>query len=440
MLKIEISENILKVHKKYCEQFKDKIPSKIYISNDYLEKVREEEKKKSNFDKLYLYDQRLDDLTTIKCQKAHEWLVQYYKDEKNHTAISIGKPKEIRYQIDKMKKEELYSIIETMIDFKIKVKVKNEKNEKNEKEYIYSNLLIDKLGYEKFSKVSLNVTDKIEDRDLNIIDFIPKDAKKEDEDMWRDYLKLLYIKLKVPINDIKGKSSKQLINYWGAYPLAFYLDIMVCPYCNRQHISPIITKNGRMRGDMDHFYSKEQYPLFSLSIYNLVPVCKFCNSSFKGTKNFELKDIHPYEDNLDDFFKFKFYVKGDNIHIATEKIIRDENNKDGFEKYNEFFKYEEQYQYHENLVKEFITKTRIYNDSVIDDIKKKFNSIGSLSNNQLKEHIYGYKMTSDDILKKTLSKFAKDILIQLNYNTDNTDDIILNIEEKETLLKIKTKL
>ena len=437
MLKIEISENILKIHKKYCEQFKERIPSEIYINDDYLEKIRDEEKKKANSNKSYSYDKRLDDLTAIKCKKAHKWLVEYYKDEENHTAISIGKPMQLRDQINKMKKEKLYAIVETMINFKIKVIIKNGKKEIK---YIYSNLLISKLGYIKFSNTSLEVTDKIENRDLDIVDLLPIDIIEEEKDMWIDYLKLLYLKLKVPIDKIYGKSSKELINFWGAYPFAFYLDITVCPYCNRQYISPIITKTGRMRGDMDHFYSKELYPLFCLSIYNLVPVCKFCNSSFKGTKNFDLGDIHPYEDSLDDFFNFKFCTNGDNIQIIAKRIINPKYHKTGFEKYKEFFKYEDQYQYHENLVKAFITKTRVYDDSVINDIRKRFPKIRNFSNNQLKEHIYGYKMNSDDILKRPLSKFAKDILIQLNHNTDNKDDITLNIEEREMLLNIKNNL
>lgn len=38
-------------------------------------------------------------------------------------------------------------------------------------------------------------------------------------------------------------------------------------------------------------------------LYNLIPVCKFCNSSFKRDIVFAFSAIHPYRDNADAYCK-----------------------------------------------------------------------------------------------------------------------------------------
>lgn len=38
-------------------------------------------------------------------------------------------------------------------------------------------------------------------------------------------------------------------------------------------------------------------------LYNLVPACKFCNSSLKRDIAFAFSDIHPYRNNADAYYK-----------------------------------------------------------------------------------------------------------------------------------------
>lgn len=434
MKKIEINNWILYIHEQFCAQFKEKIPDKIYVEQKFINEIVAKEKDKLNKDPNYDYDNVIEKMTPENCQDAHKELIEFYKNEENYKNFIIGNPDQLYILIKSMEKLRSYNIFQTMVKYKVKVKITNNSTGKN---YIYSNLLIDKLGYNKFTATTIIVDDNTNLYLTDIKKLIPIDIEKGKEKEWLEYLELLYIRLNMSKKSTKNSSAKKLTNFWGAYPFVFSLDVRVCPYCNKQYIEPIYTNKGKMRGDMDHFYSKELYPLFSISIYNLVPVCRFCNSSFKGTKNFELKDMHPYRDSIDESFKFKFHLEGDSIRVYTEKDFDTKSNTEGFERYNDYFKYEEQYQYHENIVREFIMKTRMYTDDVIENLRKRLN-IYNLSHKQIKEQIYGYRMDDKDINNKTLAKFSKDILEQLNSEKKNYDNIQLTVEERTKLLdKIK---
>ena len=62
----------------------------------------------------------------------------------------------------------------------------------------------------------------------------------------------------------------------------------VCPYCNRNYI---ITDSDVNTAQLDHFFSKTDYPILALSFYNLIPSCQPCNF-IKGTKELS---FYPYD-------------------------------------------------------------------------------------------------------------------------------------------------
>lgn len=84
------------------------------------------------------------------------------------------------------------------------------------------------------------------------------------------------------------------------------LNIRACPYCNRQFIDPIAVTNNENEeiekryntGDLDHILPKSQYPLYAVSLWNLTPCCKTCNSAFKLDKPDEI--LNPWEDGFGD--------------------------------------------------------------------------------------------------------------------------------------------
>lgn len=70
------------------------------------------------------------------------------------------------------------------------------------------------------------------------------------------------------------------------YEISCLMKISVCPYCNRQYIT-ILNNSQKGTATFDHFYREAIYPIFKLSLYNLVPSCYACNSVLKGTADKE---------------------------------------------------------------------------------------------------------------------------------------------------------
>ncbi|MEH7751959.1 hypothetical protein V7457_12480 [Bacillus toyonensis] len=106
---------------------------------------------------------------------------------------------------------------------------------------------------------------------------------------------------------------------WNAYEFQKELGITICPYCNSQFIFIYESDSGRTRAVLDHFFDKGTYPFLAISIYNLVPCCKVCNSDFKGRENVTLKTHYsPYERDISQYFRFTKEIFADSIkEIST---------------------------------------------------------------------------------------------------------------------------
>lgn len=55
--------------------------------------------------------------------------------------------------------------------------------------------------------------------------------------------------------------------------------IKCCPYCNENYIFNRTVKNERTyaMAQLDHFFPRDSFPIFAISLYNLVPACSACN-------------------------------------------------------------------------------------------------------------------------------------------------------------------
>ena len=96
---------------------------------------------------------------------------------------------------------------------------------------------------------------------------------------------------------------------WGAY---VYVDLLECSVSilqctvynhGKKHSNPEI--KGRTRADLDHFLAKSKTPIFACSLYNLVPSCKICNSSFKHQQE---TDYHEHFSPFDKRIKTTFVL------------------------------------------------------------------------------------------------------------------------------------
>ena len=88
---------------------------------------------------------------------------------------------------------------------------------------------------------------------------------------------------------------------WNAYVYMKKMNVNVCPYCNRQYIFTIGSKDDKKgRPDIDHFYPESNFPYLSCSLYNFIPSCHYCNheklDEYNGLKNGQLLILYPYKE------------------------------------------------------------------------------------------------------------------------------------------------
>lgn len=115
-------------------------------------------------------------------------------------------------------------------------------------------------------------------------------------------------------DDTELYSSSKYPNFqWNSYIYAQKVRIHICPYCNsefiytqlesnideREKIGGIEIPRITIRPQLDHFISKDSQPLLAISIFNLVPCCKTCNSSIKHTTELNLENfLNPLHEDI----------------------------------------------------------------------------------------------------------------------------------------------
>ena len=84
---------------------------------------------------------------------------------------------------------------------------------------------------------------------------------------------------------------------YNAYTFLSNLDVHICPYCEDEYIDTIqrAPQKDIRTAEVDHFYTKSEYPLLAMSFYNLIPSGKGCN---------QIKKSHsigmcPYENDIE---------------------------------------------------------------------------------------------------------------------------------------------
>ena len=192
--------------------------------------------------------------------------------------------------------------------------------------------------------------------------------------------------------------------------------LLVCPYCNRNYIN---TRDRSLGAEMDHFYNKDTFPMFSISLYNFIPSCSTCNR-IKGTKKLK---INPYlrndtqkvkfdltrienPNNPNDYIDYQIEIKRDldgNLHTLeeTEDLKNDLIN---------ILKLDEAYKVHNIEVREMVNREREYNEEYREDLKNMFSGEGIEIDKKIDALIYGDIIftSEDDLINKSLGKFKKD--------------------------------
>ena len=231
------------------------------------------------------------------------------------------------------------------------------------------------------------------------------------------------------INELKNKDGN-LFAFTKKVFVAIYTDVLdkakfidaigtdVCPYCNRTFIRNVEYKDekgreGYVKGELDHFYSKDTYPHLSLSVYNLVPSCPFCNHGKRNMPSAEL--VNPFTLKSANDAKFRMEINGGgfvDLNNCAESIhIRIEDDKKVLGDNIKAFHLEELYNTHRDYAAEVYYKKKLkLNPTYCEFVNRQLKElhIPSLSKEDISRILWGY-YPQEDFSKRVLSKFLHDL-------------------------------
>ena len=206
--------------------------------------------------------------------------------------------------------------------------------------------------------------------------------------------------------------------------LAEYINIKCCPYCNMHYTLLIYRdmdadkKERLAKFQFDHFFDKSDYPLLSMSLYNLIPSCASCNHS-KREKHFSL-DFHPYHSDLSKKFKFEItggmaelLFGGNTDMVKVELKAEDTMDAVAIAEYYKDLKLSALYGRHKDIIEEIAAQVYLddnyYSKASFFDFLKKPDVISSISADVLRRVRFGNYDSPEDIHKRPMAKFRQDI-------------------------------
>ncbi len=193
--------------------------------------------------------------------------------------------------------------------------------------------------------------------------------------------------------------------------LARWLNVKTCPYCNMQYtLCAEAYKDGKLVEKMakfqyDHFFDKAEYPMLSMSLYNLIPSCASCNQG-KSKRPLSMA-FHPYSTAIKDTFRFRvkdpsdLLAGGDDEKIEIKLVPQKPVDVDA---YNEMFHIESLYQRHRDVAREVFARAYVdpyYEDGSNFEFLKDSNFM-----ERLEKGFYPYE---EDIDKRPLTKLQQDL-------------------------------
>ncbi|WP_299257355.1 HNH endonuclease signature motif containing protein [uncultured Aquimarina sp.] len=209
--------------------------------------------------------------------------------------------------------------------------------------------------------------------------------------------------------------SKLRNDYYAGYFES--TGLKTCVYCNSQLAVTVRSfKGGKSaKFQVDHFLPKSEYPCFSISFFNLIPVCASCN----GKKSANAVNFDIYSDDPTDLkgslFKFRLDKKSIvsyRVNGVKEKLIVKFD--DPFNKgFNENFDIEGIYSTQKDLAEELVLKSMIYNKSYLKSLSESFKILYPNKIPMVERLLVGNYTSVKDIHKRPMSKFTQDIARQL---------------------------
>jgi len=246
-------------------------------------------------------------------------------------------------------------------------------------------------------------------------------------------------RLNLPRDKNKIKQINAIFNYanfiikdkdkYCAYKLAEKLGVRTCLYCNRNYTLTVIDndiedvkKRFITRPEFDHFFDKKTHPILALSIYNLIPSCKICNSSLKGKIHFNLKNnFHPYIDNYINDYQYKYkplsyesLVGGSSeVELTLTSLTPDKNISTKINKHAKIFKLNEIMTMHSEEFKDLFEIRNKYSERYLDIICDTYSHLG-LSYSEAYKMAFGVFIEEVKFNVRPFSKIKNDLLKQLD--------------------------
>jgi len=210
------------------------------------------------------------------------------------------------------------------------------------------------------------------------------------------------------IKTIRDTYNKRFANNNLNNLLVEKLQITTCPYCNRDFINNRTNTKGQAQ--IDHFFNKKDYPLFALSLYNLIPSCYACNH-IKHTNPIK---VSPYDEDYDFIngycISYKPLPSGtepgiDNIEVFFHYV--DDRIKSNIETLH----INDAYKLHTDYISELLVKAKIYTEKYMDEIRTDHEGLFS-SREEMIRILFANYFKEEDLRKRPLSKLTRDILLK----------------------------
>ena len=196
------------------------------------------------------------------------------------------------------------------------------------------------------------------------------------------------------VADAKKKKTSMRVRMVAA------ADITVCPYFNRDYIN---CRAGTVAGaQLDHFFSRSEYPVFAVCLYNLVPVCANCNR-VKSAKSEEFAS--PFDETIDWDKEITFSYKLDGLDVTEIEI---ESDNEAIENNIAAMRIKAAYQIHTLEIMELREKQEAYSKSQKEEIRDVLHCL-NISDEEIKRIVFGKEILPEDMRKKPLGKLLRDI-------------------------------
>ena len=192
----------------------------------------------------------------------------------------------------------------------------------------------------------------------------------------------------------QGKMKKE----WCASQLIEKLGVKVCPYCGQQYFGLIPDKDIKeykiSEVTLDHFLPQNRYKYLALNIYNLIPVCKTCNSTYKGQHKEVL--LHPFFESLHDNINFSLdnitipnFLLNKDIDVNIENVS-ESNIKERVDNQIELLRLKDRHKYYQDIIKSLIYKRIAFNHPYLQQLSK-FLQLSNINIEQmlLRQDIFG---------------------------------------------------